>query len=131
MIRQVFLEDIVVALVMSRATTTTAAPCVHAFVFVRCVQFNAQQGGRGLPPVDLAASVLETLSRKSSDPGELQVGGSGSTHACCVIQHVTVSVVRRALQPDWFCSWLFKNRVVSRARVFPIVASGVGGIGLG
>lgn len=40
---------------------------------VRCVQFHAQQGGRGLPAVDLAASVLETLSRKGSDPSELQV----------------------------------------------------------
>lgn len=42
-------------------------------LLVRCVQFHAQQGGRGLPAVDLAASVLETLSRKGSDPGELQV----------------------------------------------------------
>lgn len=40
--------------------------------FPRCVQFHAQQGSLGLSPIDLASSVLETLSR-SSDPGELQV----------------------------------------------------------
>lgn len=45
----------------------------HVRIYLlRCMQFHAQQGGRGLPPVDLASSVLETLSR-SSDPGELQV----------------------------------------------------------
>lgn len=45
----------------------------RTFLMARCVQFHAQQGGRGLPPVDLAASLLETLSKNISDPGELQV----------------------------------------------------------
>ncbi|CAM9807850.1 unnamed protein product, partial [Scytosiphon promiscuus] len=41
------------------------------WLYSRCMQFHAQQGARGLPPADLASSILETLSR-SSDPGELQ-----------------------------------------------------------
>ncbi|CAM9979009.1 unnamed protein product, partial [Ectocarpus fasciculatus] len=41
------------------------------WLYSRCMQFHAQQGSRGLPPVDLASSVLETLSR-TTDPGELQ-----------------------------------------------------------
>lgn len=35
------------------------------------MKFHARQGGLGLSPVDLASSVLETLTR-SADPGELQ-----------------------------------------------------------
>ncbi|CAN0077810.1 unnamed protein product, partial [Laminaria digitata] len=41
------------------------------WLYSRCMQFHAQQGGGGLPPVDLASSILETLGQ-SANAEELQ-----------------------------------------------------------
>ncbi|CAN0548405.1 unnamed protein product, partial [Ectocarpus sp. 12 AP-2014] len=58
-----------------KAGAAGAAAAAETFdagwLYSRCMQFHAQQGSRGLPPVDLASSVLEVLSQ-STDPGELQ-----------------------------------------------------------